>query len=422
MAEQSRAPGALSDIRVLELTDEKGQYCGKLMADMGADIIKIEPPGGAAERRVGPFVDDAPHPDRSLYFWHYNTNKRGITLNLETPQGQQIFKDLARRVDVIVESMKPGYLDRLGLGWSALREINPRLIMTSIAPFGQTGPWRDFVTSDLVSMAAGPLASNGYDHIPESPPSHGLWDNAYQTGCHFAFIGTLVAIFDRDRTGQGQYLDASIHEANACTTEGAFPQWEYNKQVVLRQTGRHASATPSLNWQIMCTDGKYANLMGGLPRSQESWRLLLKWMADEGKAEDLLDEKYADITKFRGFGARSAETDHITDVVIRFMQSRTSDEVYHGAQTRGMAWGQIRSPDEGLNDPHWEDRGFFVKAEHPELGREIRYLGAPYQLYGSPWSLRRVAPKLGEHTVAVLHEELGIPKSKLVQMAEAGII
>ncbi|MBI4496952.1 MAG: CoA transferase [Chloroflexi bacterium] len=421
--EQHTAAGPLADIRVLELTDEKGQYCGKLMADMGADVIKVEPPGGDGARRVGPFVDDVPGPDRSLYFWHYNTSKRGVTLHLGTPQGRQIFTELARRADIVLESQQSGYLEGLGLGWSALSQINPRQIMTSITPFGQTGPWRDFLASDLVSLAAGgPMASSGYDHLPDSPPSRGLWDNAYQIGCHYAFVGTLVALFDRDRIGQGQYVDVSIHEACSGTTEGAFPQWEYFQKVVLRQTGRHAAATPTPPWQILCTDGIYINVFGGLPRSQESWRLLLQWMASEGMAEDLLDEKYADLGKFRQFGARSDETDHIIAVITRFVQAHTSEEIYHGAQNRGLPWGVVRSPEETLQDPHWWDRGFFQKVYHPDLGREITYPGAPYRFSTTPWALRRLAPKLGEHNLEVFHEDLGIPKAQLVALAEAGVI
>ena len=172
MTEAQTLPGPLAGLRILELADEKGQFCGKLMGDLGADVIKIEPPGGEATRRVGPFLDDIPHPERSLSFWYYNTSKRGITLNLETADGRQLFRRLAAATDVILETFPPGYLSSLGLGYENLREQNPGLIMCALTPFGQTGPWRDYMTSDLLHMAAGgQMASCGYDEV-DAPGPH----------------------------------------------------------------------------------------------------------------------------------------------------------------------------------------------------------------------------------------------------------
>jgi crotonobetainyl-CoA:carnitine CoA-transferase CaiB-like acyl-CoA transferase len=158
---------------MLELADEKGQFCGKLLGDLGADIIKIESPGGEATRRTGPFLDDIPHPERSLSFWYYNTSKRGITLNLETTDGRRLFRRLAANADVILETFPPGYLPALGLGYEDLREQNSGLIICALTPFGQTGPWRGYKTSDLLHMAAGgQMASCGYDEAdaPGDPP------------------------------------------------------------------------------------------------------------------------------------------------------------------------------------------------------------------------------------------------------------
>ncbi len=172
-ADTQPSTGPLAGLRVLELTDEKGQFCGKLMGDLGADVIKIEPPGGEATRTVGPFLDDIPHADRSLSFWHYNTSKRGITLNLETEDGRQLFRRLASDADVILETWRPGYLPGLGLGYDDLSASNPGLVMCALTPFGQTGPWRDYATTDLLHMAAGgQMASCGYDEadVPDAPP------------------------------------------------------------------------------------------------------------------------------------------------------------------------------------------------------------------------------------------------------------
>ena len=148
------AQGPLAGLRVLELADEKGQFCGKLLGDLGADVIKIEPPGGEPNRRVGPFLDDIPHPERSLSFWYYNTSKRGITLDLQTADGQLYFRRLAAGADVVLETFRPGHLASLGLGYDSLSRQNPELVFCALTPFGQTGPWRDYLSSDLAHLAA----------------------------------------------------------------------------------------------------------------------------------------------------------------------------------------------------------------------------------------------------------------------------
>ena len=418
------ATGPLAGLRVLELADEKAHYCGKLMADMGADVIKIEPPGGDLARRAGPFVDDVPDPDRCLFFWYYNTNKRGVTLNIETPEGRELFLRLADSADIILESLPPGYLPSLGLGYDALSARNPRLIMTSLTPFGQTGPYRDFVTSELVSLAmGGPMASCGYDDVPDAPPIRGEGHQAYNTGSHYAFAGTLIALYWRDISGQGQYIDASIHEACSATTEGAFPSYEYYGKVVIRQTGRHASMTPSLPWHFKCKDGRDLNLIGGVPRDDRQWRKLIEWMDSKGMAEDLTDEKYRDVFRQRTLGASNPVSQHVGEVMHKFFASMDADEGYHGAQACGMPMGIIRAPEENLDDPHFrEDRGFFAELEHPDLGRNIIYPGRPYVFQKTPWQLRRHAPRLGEHNQDVYCGELGVAKERLSMLGEAGII
>lgn len=417
--------GPLFDIRVLELCDEKGHYCGKLLADMGADVIKIEPPRGETARRIGPFVDDIPDVNRSLYFWYYNTNKRGITLDIRLPDGRDLLRQLVRRADVVIESFPPGYLDSLGLGYNELSQINPRLVMTSITPFGQTGPWSQFKYSDFISLAVGgPMASCGYDEqdAPGAPPIRGNGDQGYNTGAHYAAIATLVAIYERDHSALGQYVDVSIHEANACTTEGAFPNWEYFRRIVRRQTGRHSSPVPTYPWQFLCQDGRYINIIGVLPRNQRTWQRLLDWMEEQGMAEDLKDGKYRNMIAIAPTERNRDDVQHVQDVIARFITSRPSEEVYRRGQELRWPVGIVRSPEENLDDPHWWERGFFVEVEHPEIGRKIVYPGAPYRLGRSPWQMRRRAPLLGEHNYEVYVGELGMTKAQLVALAEANVV
>ncbi|MBI4202773.1 MAG: CoA transferase [Chloroflexi bacterium] len=229
-------PKLFDGLRLLELTGLMGQQCGKLFADMGAGVVKLEPPGGAPSRRVGPFLDDVPHPERSLSFWHYNTNKRGVTLDITKPQGQELFLRLARQADVIVEDTAPGTLDSLELGYPQLAAFNASLVMVSITPFGQTGPWKDRKTSDLVNLAlGGPLWSCGYDDH-SIPPMRPYPDASYHLASHYAFIGAMAALVQRQSTGRGQHVDVSCHEACHDSTEGAMPIYYFNNMRVRRQT------------------------------------------------------------------------------------------------------------------------------------------------------------------------------------------
>ena len=260
-------PGPLAGLRVLELADEKGQFCGKLLGDLGADVVKIEPPGGEANRHVGPFLDDIPDPERSLSFWYYNTSKRGITLDLATADGRGIFTRMATTADVILETFRPGYLASLGLDHASLCERNHRLIMCSLTPFGQTGPWRDFLSSDLLHLAAGgEMASCGYDEadVPNAPPIAPGGGNAWHMGCHFAYMAIMAALVHRTVAGHGQYIDASIHEACALTTEAAIANYVYRGEVLQRQTGRHHTAGATPRTQFRAKDGVYVcALVGG---------------------------------------------------------------------------------------------------------------------------------------------------------------
>ncbi|MCK4722097.1 MAG: CoA transferase, partial [Dehalococcoidia bacterium] len=194
----------LGDIRVLDLADAKGVYCTKLLADLGADVIKIERPGGDPMRNIGPFFHDEPDPEKSLYWFHFNTSKRSITLNLETADGREVLKKLAKTADVMVETFSPGHLEQIGLGYQTLRELNPRLILTSITPFGQTGPYRDFEGSDMIAQAVGGLMY--LPGFPEDPPCRIYGSQAYHSASVQAAVGTMIALYARELTGEGQQV------------------------------------------------------------------------------------------------------------------------------------------------------------------------------------------------------------------------
>lgn len=383
--------GPVGDLRVLELADEKGQWCGKLLADLGADVIKIEPPGGSPERQIGPFYEDVPGPERSLRFWHYNTSKRGVTLDLETEDGRERFRQLVRDADVVLETHKPGYMASLGLGYEALKALNPRLIMCSLTDFGQTGPWRDYAGSDLIHLAAGgQMASCGYseEHVADAPPIAPGGGNAWHMGSHYAYIAILAAVNHRDYTGRGQYIDSSVHGACALTTEGHVPQWIYAKTIFKRRTGGNGSQRPTLGNQ-------FVNAGGTARFTPPALKVYVDWMAQYDLAEDLTDEQYSEqqfINEHR---------DHILEVIDRFYTKMETEELTRGAQERGFPTGPVRAAEDNLDDPHWKDRGFWVEVEHPEIGRTVTYPGAAAIYTASPWQISRRAPLLGEHNAEV---------------------
>ena len=422
-ASQAERTGPLAGVRVVELASERTELCGKLLADMGADVIAVEPPGGSRSRRIGPYAGDLPDLNRSLHFWSYNTSKRGVTLSLEHAEGRALFTRLAQGADVVIESAAPGSPAARDGGYEARAAEHPGLVWAAITPFGQTGPYRDFAMTDLTSMAmGGPMASCGYDDLPGAPPIRPEAFHSLHMGGEYAAIAIMIALVDRLASGADQYIDVSIHEACAATTEGSFPNWEYFHRLVLRQTGRHAAPTITPRWQFRCADGRDINMIGaGIPRNPRSWRPLLDWMERHGKVEDLRNPEYDGVMTENPYH-RGPAAAYIAAVIGRFVESISTEEAYRGGQALHMPWGPVRSPDENLDDPHWRDRGFFVEIEHPELGRSYTYPGLPYIFHGSPGRIRRRAPLLGEHTYDIYVRELGLTPATLKALFEQGVL
>jgi len=411
---ESISPTLFEGLRVIEISGVVGQQCGKLFADMGGDVVKVEPPGGDPSRKIGPFVNNTPHPEQSLSFWHYNTNKRSVTLDFSTPQGQNIFMNLVRTAEVVIEDTAPGTLDSLGLGYHELTAVKSNIIMASITPFGQTGPYKDFKTSDLVSLAlGGPLWSCGYDDHT-IPPIRPYADAAYHIASHYAYIGILAALMQRQMTGLGQYIDVSMHEACHDTTEGAMPIYYFTNQQVRRQTARHASPRPTEPVVFPTADEKW--IFTRVPAQPQGFQKLIQWMDQVGMAEDLNDDKYEDPL------VRQQESAHITEVVRKFCAAHNAEELYHGAQQREMVWASVRAPDENLSDRHLIERKFFVPVAHPELGKTFDYSGPPYRFSETPWRISRRAPLVGEHNNEIFCDEIGIERNNLVRLIQDGVV
>ncbi len=399
--------GPLAGLRVVEHSGPLGQLAGKLLADMGADVVLVEPPAGSAARAVGPFVDDVPGPNRSLNFWYHNTNKRSVIADLQTSEGASTWRSLVGCADIVIEDGAPGELDGLSLGYSALGEPRAGLIWCAITPFGQDGPWAHYQATDMIGLAlGGPMKMNGYDpeDAPGSPPIRGLGDQGYNTTCHYAVQGILAALLYRDRTGKGQFIDASMHEACSSTTEVALPYWFTLRTDVFRQTGRHAAAQHTEPWLYMAADGKH-NLIFGVGRDNATWAKIKAWFQESGFGKQFGEPRFDDPAA-RQPGKGSPEAAEIMAELGAFIAGHTAEEVYRGGQERRQAWGVVRAPSEALDDPHWSDRGFWAEVTGEGRAEPVRMPGAPYQFSATPWELRRPAPKLGEHTAEVLAEWL----------------
>jgi crotonobetainyl-CoA:carnitine CoA-transferase CaiB-like acyl-CoA transferase len=387
------------------LADEKGMSCSKLLADMGADVIKVEPPGGDPARNIGPFVKDEPHPERSLYFWYHNTSKRGITLNLESGEGQEIFRRLIGTTDVVVETFSPGYLKKLSLDYGALKELNPCLIMTSITNFGQTGPYKDYKSCDLVASALG-----GQMYVcgaPDTPPLKPYGEQAYLVASLFGAIGTILALYYRHFSGQGQHVDISMQECIAAVIEPVNVRYLYDKVVVRRQG--------NLQWNnafrlFSCRDGYI------LLSLFQQWDTLIEWLDSEGMAADLKDEKW------RHPEIQLKEKEHIIQVLEQWTRKHTQAELVEQGQLMHFPWAAVDSIKELWDNPQLLERGFFVEVSHPEQEASFKYPGVPYKFSRSPWQISRRAPFIGEHNQQILGEELGFSKAEIADLASRGVI
>jgi len=404
---------ALAGIRVIELASERIAFAGKLLGDMGADVILVEPPGGDPSRNYPPFLDDRPGENRSLYWWHYHTSKRGIVLDLDSAADRAAFLRLIATADVLLESEPIRRLAELGIDYADLSARRPGLIHVAVTPFGRRNPKSDLPATDLTILAGGgPVWSCGYDDH-SLPPVRGQGNQGYHIGCHFAVMATLTALLHRFAAGAGQFVDVSMHAAANVTTESASYGWLVNRSIVQRQTGRHAHSRPTGETQVRCADGRYANT-GVPPRAPAEFARLLAWLRQLGLEDDLPEAVFLEMgANWEGpFDLTRIGTDDTITAVfgagreaLKLIASNvTAKAFFLGCQRAGLAVGVIYAPEEAFEDEHFVARGFQVEVNHDELGRAFRYPGAPYLLPASPWRISRRAPALGEHTAEVLEE------------------
>lgn len=385
----------LSGLKVVEVAhDIGGEFAGLLLAQMGAQVVKLEPLEGSPTRRVGPFAQGRAGPDASLNFWFYNSNKKSVLADLATPKGMAALMALLADSDIFISTLPPKALAAVGLDLAALSEAFPKLIVLSVTAFGLTGPWADYKSSDLVALAAGgPLNSCGYDDhsIPPIRPGGG---QGYHTVTSFAQIGVMLALLERQRTGRGQVLDVSMHEACAVNVELANPYWFYPKVHVKRQTCRHAQPSPTQPALFRCSDDRfiYFTLILSEPKA---WDALVRWMDSKGMAAQLVEPEYSDVAY------RQGRFHEVQELVECFFLIQDSREAYHEGQAAGLPVGVLNAPEDLFEDEHLKARGFFVEVEHEGVG-PVTYPGPIYRFSSYGEVPRTAAPRLGEHTREVL--------------------
>jgi crotonobetainyl-CoA:carnitine CoA-transferase CaiB-like acyl-CoA transferase len=397
--------GFLKGIQVLDLANEKASFCSRLLADLGARVIKIEKPGGDPSRKIGPLGRNPLHAERSLSFSYNNMNKMGITLNLEHEEGKGIFFRLLEKTDIIVETFHPGYLKEIGLGYDVLDEKNPKLILCSVTGFGGNGPRSQYKSCDLVASAfGGQMYVSG---SPSTPPLKAFGEQSCYTASLFAAIGILLALRKRARSGTGEHIDISLQEAVVSTLDHVMVRYFYDLVIPKRQG--------SLSWNnsfciMPCKDGHM------LLTLFQQWETLVEWVNSEGMAEDLKDEKYLEEEY------RLRHVDHIIEVFKRWTKNHSTHELLELGQLMRFPWAPVNSPNEVVNNPQLKARGFFIEVNHPEIGTSLNYPGAPCRFSSSLLDRWKRAPLIGEDNIQIYQRDLGLSGKELQELSSMGAI
>jgi crotonobetainyl-CoA:carnitine CoA-transferase CaiB-like acyl-CoA transferase len=374
----------LSGYRVLDLTDDKARLCPRYLADMGAEVIRIEEPG-----------------ENSKFRWQ-DLGKRSVTLNIELEAGREVLKRLVKTADVLVESYPPGYLEKLGLGYPDLSKINPRLIMASVTAFGQTGPYRDYKSSDLVASAlGGQLYLSGE---PDLAPLKPFGAQSYYLASILAAIGVLLALVRRHSSGRGQHLDISLPECVASALDHALVRYFYQGEVAKRQGGLHWNGAFNV---FPARDGYV------LLSLFYQWPTLVEWLTSEGMAEDLTDDKWRD----RDY--RLQHIGHVIEVLGRWAKSHSVAELVEKGQSMRFPWAEVASIPGLLASPQLKERGFWVDVEDPDKGKKYKFPGAPCILSRSPWKMGNRAPRTGEHNREI-YRGLGLSEEEIESLSKEG--
>ena len=395
---------ALEGVRVLDLTHcIAGPYCTRLLAGFGADVLKIEPPGGERGRRMGPFFHDEPGPDSSLLFAYLNAGKRSVSLNLKSAEGRDILLSLLPETDLLVENFAPRVMPSLQLDYEALREVAPHLVMVSISNFGQTGPYRDYKATDIVEYALGGLMYifGAYDR---EPLKHAFNQAQFKAGTDAA-SASLMALYHQRLTGAGQHVDVSIQEAVATGLRDVVNNYTYTGAIRRRQPNHSGDLQ-----RLRATSDGYLlpnpGLGGGL-----NWDSFVEFLG----LPELDDDR------FRTPSARLENAEELGRILDEHFIRQNKYEMFYGSHERRFIFGVIQSAEEVLRDPQFAHRGFFEDVEHPVMGN-LMFPGVPFSMESTPWLSGRPAPSVGQHNTAELGERLGLTPDEIADLRFQGVV
>ena len=403
---------ALGQFRIIDLsTGVAGPLCTKMFADYGSEVIKVELPGsGDPSRSIGPFFHDDPHPEKSLLFFYLNCNKQGVTLNPETVAGRNLLLSLIKDADALVESFSAGYLKSLGLGYEELENVNPGLVVTSITPFGQDGPHRDFAGSDLIYYAMSGMMYSSGAHDRE-PLKHGHPQSYYMGGMTAAYA-TSAALFSKALTGQGQHIDLSLQESVAAHHYDSATRYSYTGTIERRAPKVESGSFKGTRFEgiVPAKDGHIAPTMQrGRPT------------APFHEYITLLGHPELDDDRFANRQLIAEHREELDEVLLPLLRQWDKAEYFNTFMSEGFVAGVVQTSEDLVNCPQLKERGYFVEVVHPVIGR-IKVPGEMFRLPECPWSMRRPAPLLGQHNEAVYCDELGYTKKDLVAFRQQGVI
>jgi len=404
MAKDDETAPPLTGYRVLDLAGPSGFHCTKLLADMGADVIKVEPPSGDQARSVPPFKDDSPHPEKSLYFLHYNTNKRGITLDIEKPDGRAILLELARKADVLIETYRPTEREKLRLSYEEVSSGNPGLVQASITPFGDTGPWRDYKANDMAGIALGNLLYLAGE--PGEPPLQPPGEIAYGMASTYGAFGIAVALYHRLESGRGQHIVVSMHECAGHIAGYFIPNYGYSG-VKPARASRKGEETDL--YDPYRTKNGYARIFI-IP--VEQWRRLVDWM---GRPPSISGPE------FEKMAYRRKNPDIVVSAIAEFCGRHTKEQLYEEGQKRRIAVTPINTVGEFMNSAQVKARETFIDMDHPVIGKYQQFGPVP-RLSESPGRIARTAPLIGEHNKEIYCGELGMNSDDLAALRAGGVI
>ena len=402
-------PGrALEGLTVIECGDTlAAAYGAKLMADLGADVIKVEQPGqGDPARQLGPFPGGEPHPDKSGLFLYLNCNKQGVTLDLRESSGRDLLHRLVREADVLIHDRPPKKAAELGLDYEQLRSENERLVMASITPFGQTGPYRDYNAYDITTGSAGGWTwINGWPGNPDMPPLKAYGEQTrYQSGVNAA-VAVMGALFWRLKSGRGQHIDVSAQECITSIIEMAYTFWPYMQVPAVRWGQRPIHPIDF----FQCRDGGWIFV---LCIEEQQWQSFVELMGSP---------EWATWEVFGNRIVRASNYDALRPFLEEWVSEWDMDDLYRAAQQKRIPFAPASNIADLLSSEQLKARGFFVEVAHPQAGT-LKQAGAPFKMSGTPWEIRSPAPALGQHNAAVFGARLGLSADEMKSLSQAGVI